>query len=434
MLGATNILPPPKLDLALDRYAAFRAWKVRWTDYSVITSLNTKDKEYQCAMLRFCFTEDTQKIYESLNLTTDEVGEIIDAMEKFAKGIINETLERHLLRIRKQEQSEPFDDFLTDVKVLSKNCNFCATCHDGLVRDQIVEGVSDDSLRRKLLAEPNLTLKKAEDICRSKEKAQQGADKLKEERTTDINADAIMQGNKNWRGGRKFYRAPTKLPTENRKDQACRYCNRRHPRGAQNCPAWGKTCISCQKRNHFKGSEVCRSQIDNVEEEEEATEGLGSLFLGAVNSHGEALSWEIEIPTLKGGSINFKIDTGADVTVISSDDLQKLNLNKNSLKTTRKKLKGPANQPLKCLGYTYLDFRWGEEESKEIVYVCDNLTRALLGKPAINRLKVATLYPTQTVSCGQIKTLGDVEGDPIHIKLKKDATPYQVTTNQVTTP
>ena len=34
-------------------------------------------------------------------------------MEEFAKGIINETLERHKFFQRKQEEREGFDDFIT---------------------------------------------------------------------------------------------------------------------------------------------------------------------------------------------------------------------------------------------------------------------------------------------------------------------------------
>ena len=49
-------------------------------------------------MLRYAFPDETRKIYETLNLIAHQqkvVTEIISALEKFVKGIINETLERH---------------------------------------------------------------------------------------------------------------------------------------------------------------------------------------------------------------------------------------------------------------------------------------------------------------------------------------------------
>ena len=69
----------------------------------------------------------------------------------------------HTFNQRIQEEGETFDDFVTDIKILSKNCNFCATSHDSMIRDRIVTGIND-TLRKKLLAEPKLTLKQAEGI------------------------------------------------------------------------------------------------------------------------------------------------------------------------------------------------------------------------------------------------------------------------------
>ena len=92
---------------------------------------------------------------------------IIEALDTYATGIINETLERHKFNNRFQRSGECFDDFLTSLKVLSKTCNFCENCHDSLIRDRVVAGIRNDDVRRKLLAENKLTLKHVEDICRS---------------------------------------------------------------------------------------------------------------------------------------------------------------------------------------------------------------------------------------------------------------------------
>lgn len=39
---------------------------------------------------------------------------IIDKLETFAKGIMNETMERHNFNSRVQDEGEKFDDFMTD--------------------------------------------------------------------------------------------------------------------------------------------------------------------------------------------------------------------------------------------------------------------------------------------------------------------------------
>ena len=50
----------------------------------------------------------------------------------------------------------------------------------------------------------------------------------------------------------------------------------------------------------------------------------------------------------KVGEIHFKIDTGADVTVIPEEDLPKLGFSRKNIRRTRKKLFGPGKQRLKC--------------------------------------------------------------------------------------
>ena len=118
----------PRLDLSVERYNAYKSWKSKWDDYMMLTNLGAKDAAYQAAMLRYAFSDDTRQIYESFKLSDDDSKNptrILEEMEKFAKGIINETLERHMFYSRNQEEGENFDDFLTEIRILTKNCNFC---------------------------------------------------------------------------------------------------------------------------------------------------------------------------------------------------------------------------------------------------------------------------------------------------------------------
>ena len=129
------------MDLSVDRYSALKAWKDRWTDYVVVSKLDQETAAYQCSTLRYTFTEETRKIYNTLVLTEEEKNDckaIIEKLESFAKGTVNETMERHTFNNRNQEEGETFDDFLTELKVLQKNCNFCENCSEGLLRDRIV--------------------------------------------------------------------------------------------------------------------------------------------------------------------------------------------------------------------------------------------------------------------------------------------------------
>ena len=290
---------PPVLDLSVDRYVAWKAWLAKWNDYYIVTELVKKEPAYQCAMLRYTFTDETRNIYDTLNLSENDakdVAKIIEALEGFAKGIVNETLERHIFNCRVQEDGEMFDDFLTDIKILSKNCNFCGTCHNGLIRDRIVAGVNGDQLRRKLLSEDKLDLKKAENICRSHEKAIEGAATMKEKRSGEINALNFRKSEQNNpRNQRSTFdqQRGNESSTPNIQKRLCKFCCQRHQWGRDFCPAWNKKCNKCLKKNHFSCSGLCkgREAVGNIETDIE--EEIDSLFLGAVDGESKNNSFEV---------------------------------------------------------------------------------------------------------------------------------------------
>jgi hypothetical protein len=298
---------PPMLDLTVDRFAAFRSWIEKWHDYVLLSDLEKKPQAYQAAMLRYTFSSETRNIYESLNLTENEKTDpaiILEKMEVFAKGIINETLERHKYFKRFQEDGECFDDFLTEVKLLSKNCNFCNTedCFGSLLRDKIVYGIRCDKVREKLLSEKTLTLDKAVEICRSSEKAQDGVSELRNNSSESVDRIGKQLYSKN-----KF-NSPSKN-SDNRdfkfNSLVCKFCLKRHPFVRRLCPALGKKCRDCNIMNRFSNSSVCLKAKANIPDRcidqqndsnnSSSTQHLGALFLGRVGADCADIPWEIQL-------------------------------------------------------------------------------------------------------------------------------------------
>ena len=101
-----NLWTLSALDLSVDRYPAFKAWRTRWEDYAIITEMDKRPNQYQCAMLRYTSTEETQKIYQSLNITSNDINTATEELKKFVRGIVNETLERHTSSQRVQEETD----------------------------------------------------------------------------------------------------------------------------------------------------------------------------------------------------------------------------------------------------------------------------------------------------------------------------------------
>ena len=64
---------------------------------------------------------------------------------------------------RVQQPGETIENFVADVRNLSKTCQF-GELEDSLLRDRIVVGIRDEPTRRRLLQQKQLTLSEAIDI------------------------------------------------------------------------------------------------------------------------------------------------------------------------------------------------------------------------------------------------------------------------------
>ena len=93
---------------------------------------------------------------------------------------------------------------------------------------------------------------------------------------------------------------------------------------------------------------MCKGQqsMDSVEQDEI---DMDSLFLGAIEGRvNQNKDFEVTITT-KSGKIEAKIDSGADVTAITEDDLKKIGKDRSMLKKTNKRLVGPDSQKIFAL-------------------------------------------------------------------------------------
>ena len=139
--------------------------------------------------------------------------------------------ERYVFNTVSQEQDESFDQFLNRLRELAATCNF-GTLEEEMIRDRIVIGIRDNRTRERLLREPDLKLERAIDTCRTNELSTKQRQKM--EKSKIVNYTRAKQ----------------------RSSNSCQYCGGVHARG--NCPAYGKTCTACKKKNHL--ASVCKTK------------------------------------------------------------------------------------------------------------------------------------------------------------------------------
>ena len=131
-------------------------------------------------------------------------------------------------------------------------------------------------------------------------------------------------------------------------------------------------------------------------------------------------------------SVEFHIDTGAEVTVISTAVYKQLT--SAPLQTPDRNLKGPSNGILPVQGYFVGKLSRNGRHTEQEIYVVDELHRNLLGQPAIEGLGLITRV--DNVEKGNtpatqfphlFEGLGKLEGE-YSIQLEEGAQPFAVHT------
>ena len=79
--------------------------------------------------------------------------------------------------MRSQQEGESVSAFVAGLRRLSEHCKFEETLDD-MLRDRLVCRVRDKRLQQRLLAEPDLTFKKAMELCQAIEAAERNAKDL----------------------------------------------------------------------------------------------------------------------------------------------------------------------------------------------------------------------------------------------------------------
>ena len=165
----------PKLDLQIDKGTEFIAWRLQWKSYCSLSGLSKEDPSRQVEALSLCFSRETLSVVQNLGLTDEQrkdVQVIIEALQSYVDGHLNETVERRNFRRRRQQSGETFDDYLISLRELAKTCKFCSDdCMAKNIRDQVIEGIWDGDTVESLLQEGDLSLAKTISICRSKQAA-----------------------------------------------------------------------------------------------------------------------------------------------------------------------------------------------------------------------------------------------------------------------
>ena len=268
----------------------------------------------------------------------------------------NEVISSYHFDTRCQAANETVSDYIVALKKLSINCGFGdETQLNKRLRNRLVVGLSEDSIRNRLLAETDMSWKRACEIGVQMDVARIGSKLLHPQ-----SVNAVKQ----YKFARQKHAAESGQKHASESGQKCYRCLGNHQ--AAECQLKNAKCCGCNKIGHI--SKACRNKgsaqssyrgrykpkrtgrTNLVEDDESPTkpEALYDLStIENVNLVGrEELKVEIDVD---GTPILFTVDTASSVSIISEETYRK-HFNKVKLKVSQARLRGYTGHVVEILG------------------------------------------------------------------------------------
>ncbi len=415
-------------------------WIRRFERFRQASGLAEKESCVQVNALIYAMGDEGDDILASFGLTTAQKANYKVVLDKFDGHFVtrrNVIYERAKFNSRIQREDEPVDKFITALYGLIEHCDY-GTLTDDMIRDRIVVGLRNDKLSEKLQLDPDLTLPKAIQQARQCEQVKKQQPTLRshfqaaETKEADVGAvhkkgaNFHFQQKGRWNPGSGQQKTfPSKSDAQS---GACRWCGKSPSHKRSDCPAKNSSCQKCSKHGHWAAVCLSTSTIAEVAESEPEF-----AFLDKVSVEGSVSNAFIAKLPLNNTMVNFKIDTGADVSIIPAS-LYSVREH-GPIKMSNKLLTHAGGTRLECTGRFTGKINYNGKMIDEEIYILPGAKHALLGKPAIQAFD---LVSTLNIVYSEASTpqqrhpklftgLGKVPGE-YEVELKPDAEPFAVAT------
>ena len=317
---------------------AWRKWQTAMQFYLDTLPTNVKEKQ-RTAKFLLQIGERGREIFSTWKIPPSDVTIecLLSKFEEHCSPKKNLVTERHRFITMSQTEDETNDTYVTRLRKTAASCEF-QQLEDDLILTKLIGGITSDQLRHRLLRESqSLNLTKALEMCRSEEMMKTNLDLFKRsenetlvsnEKKNGMEIDAVSKN--------RATRVNMKTKTQ------CQRCGYSH--GNANCPAMGKECKKCGKPNHF--ARCCRTrEIQLIEYDSEDDDGFDQ-HVGTLHGSNED-AWFTKV-NVNGVSVKFKLDTGAEVSLIPKQMLQKIH--KGPIRPTKTHLTAFGGNVLTPLG------------------------------------------------------------------------------------
>ncbi|XP_050549177.1 uncharacterized protein LOC126910566 [Daktulosphaira vitifoliae] len=391
---------------------------VSWVERLELFMQVNKIKENKESILLTLIGSEGYKILKSLctpTLPKDvSYDKLVSNMINYLQPKVSVVAERSKFRNSLQSSNESITEFVTKLQKLSMLCDFGNNLEESL-RDQIVHGVKDRTLKKRLCEEADLTYEKGKEICQ----AHEGAEKILENFGQSSNE---CQG-EIYFANKKFTRTAQNRSgkiTVNGGNVTCTCCGKKN-HVFNNCYFKDRNCNICHKKGHLKS--VCyfkdktdKSRPKSSHYSKVKSKNYGNNYIGTmdrkvsdneVNESNNFLDNDnLNIDTLfqieqigsknenlfimvqiENKMVKMQLDTGSAISAISFSEYRN-NFKYLPLVDTKINLKSYSGEYIVPVGVIKVKVKFNEKNFSLPLYIIENGGPPLLGNEWIKVLGI----------------------------------------------
>jgi hypothetical protein len=276
---------------------------------------------------------------------------VIDRLDKIFNPEAFQTINTFKFRSTKQFEGESFDEFLDRLNALAKSCNF--TRGDSELKHQVIYGCGSDKLRARAMEDDKITLENLIKLAKTIETVDSHIETLKKENSAGEVVNQVRHGSHK----RHVEKLSSSSKDNNKPKNICMRCGGSYPHDNKKaCPAIGKTCNNCKKKNHFanqcKSKEAKRDASDEISSDfKDYANGIDmdedEEFPWKIDTSGKRPKVELEICKTK---VKLIIDTVASINIIDEPAYNSLYLKPKLIKSATKAYAYGSRIPIPILG------------------------------------------------------------------------------------
>ena len=305
-------------------------------------------------------------------------------------------MERFKFYSRSRRPGESVANFIAQLKSLEKHCNYGASL-ENMLRDRLVCGINDDSIQKCLLAESNLTDKKAVEIVRGLETADMHVKLLKKNPT--VKREQGQSGHEVHCSSEVHHVTPPKSVQEGVSSLTFFRCGKTGHIATHYKFTRDIVCHGCGKVGHLQ--KTCRSsgqrgtgpknnrvrQVSRVEEKDEFEEEVDEAALFQITSETKVPPIELQVQ-IDDCQVRMDVDTVTTMSFMPAETFHSLWPGRR-VETTKVRLCAYSKEPIPILGRCNVNIEYKCQTAVEVpLIVVSGSGPTLLGRNWLSHIQL----------------------------------------------